>query len=378
MHILLDYRPALRQRSGAGEFIHQLALALVAAVTNTDARDSSHPPHSIGLFSSSWKDRLDPRGFEGIHTRDRRIPVTLLNLAWHRLAWPPVESLVGHPVDVVHSPHPLLTPARGAAQVVTIHDLDFLDHPERTRAEIRRDYPDLVADHARRADRVVVPSRFTADLVTSRLGVPAERVALCVPGAPAWSPRLHTSDGYVLFIGTLEPRKNLRGLLTAYEILLRRNGAVPDLVVAGAATADSSADLDRIRRPPLTGHVRYVGYVQDAGRRALYEGARVLVIPSFNEGFGLPALEAMTLGVPVVAADRGSLPEILGEAGLTADPDDHEGFANALDSVIRDDDLADSLASRGVARASGFTWHACARAALAAYIGARAQRQGLT
>lgn len=372
MHILLDYRPALRQRSGAGEFIHQLALALVEAVDG----HSNRRRHSIGLFSSSWKDRLDPRGFEDMLVQDRRIPVTLLNFAWHRLSWPPVESLVRYPVDVVHSPHPLLAPTRRAAQVVTIHDLDFLDHPERTRAEIRRDYPELVGTHARRADRVIVPSRFTAGLVASRLGVPPERIALCVPGAPAWAPRGRTEGGYLLFIGTLEPRKNLRGLLDAYEVLIGRHGGVPDLVVAGAATGDSSAELARIGASPLAGRVRYVGYVQDIDRRGLYEGARVLVIPSLNEGFGLPALEAMTLGVPVVAANRGSLPEILGDAGLVADPDDPDGFADAMQSVIQDQALADSLGTRGIARAAGFTWLGCAHAALDAYAGARARRLG--
>jgi len=117
--ILIDYRPALRQRTGVGEYVHGLASALAARLG---------PEDSIKLFSSSWKDRLPTAVVPGTSQIDARIPVQLLNLGWHRLEWPPVEW-VARRVDVVHSLHPLLIPSRGAAQVVTIHDLYFLDRP---------------------------------------------------------------------------------------------------------------------------------------------------------------------------------------------------------------------------------------------------------
>ena len=114
-------------------------------------------------------------------------------------------------------------PTRRAAQVITIHDLDFLAHPERTRAEIRRDYPDLVREHARRAARILVPSQFTAGEVEARLGVARDKISVCPPGAPNWRPRARPMNGYILFFGTLEPRKNITGLLDAYERLLAPN-----------------------------------------------------------------------------------------------------------------------------------------------------------
>jgi hypothetical protein len=122
LRILLDYRPALRERSGVGEYIHEIAAALMRRLGPSDA---------LTLFSSSWKDRLDAR-IPGARVVDARVPVRLLNLAWHRLGWPPIERLAG-PIDIAHSAHPLLMPARAATQIVTIYDLDFLDHPERTR-----------------------------------------------------------------------------------------------------------------------------------------------------------------------------------------------------------------------------------------------------
>src|SRR5512145_1238155 len=122
----MDYRPALRQRTGVGEYAHRLASALVGRLPATD---------ELVLFSSSWKDRLTPGIVPGATVVDSRVPVKVLNYAWHRLEWPPVEWLAGS-VDVAHALHPLMIPARNAAQVVTIYDLYFLDHPEGTAAEI--------------------------------------------------------------------------------------------------------------------------------------------------------------------------------------------------------------------------------------------------
>ena len=168
MRILIDYRPALRERTGVGEYVYQLVQALADEAAAAE-------PLAVTIFSSSWKDRLAPFDSGRVHTVDRRIPVRLLNALWHRLSWPPIEMLTGRTYDVVHSPHPLLIPTRRAAQVITIHDLDFLDHPEHAGAEIQRDYPSLVKLHAQWADRVVVVSRHTAGQVERRLGVPAEK-----------------------------------------------------------------------------------------------------------------------------------------------------------------------------------------------------------
>jgi glycosyltransferase involved in cell wall biosynthesis len=291
----------------------------------------------------------------------------LLNFAWHRLGWPPAELLTGGTYDVVHSPHPLLMPARAAAQVITIHDLNFLTHPERTRAEVRRDYAPLARAHAHRADAVLVPSAYTAGEVERLLELPRQRMTICPAGAPDWTPRpAAPKDGYVLFFGTLEPRKNIGGLLDAWEQLLT-GPRLPELVLAGRATDEAAPWLERISRPPLLGTVRHVGYVNDGDRRALYEGARLLVHPSFDEGFGMTVLEAMSLGVPVVASDRGSLPEVLGGAGLLVDPDRPADIADAIARLLGEDGLAESCAAKGVDRARAFRWEHTAELVYDAY-----------
>lgn len=342
LHILIDYRPALRQRTGVGEYVHHLSAALVTHLAADDR---------VTLFSSSWKDRLAPEAVAGATAHDLRIPVTALNLLWHRLEWPPVERLGASP-DVTWSLHPLRMPSRRAATVVTVHDLYFLDHPEATAREIRRDYPALARCHVRGADGVIVNSTYTARSVEDRLGVPAERITVCTPGAPAWGRRPEPPPGGpILHIGTIEPRKNTAALFEAYRRICATRPGAPPLVLAGRV---ESPEL--VPSGPSAGSIQLLGYVDPEQKLALLRRASVLVVPSWEEGFGIPALEAMTIGLPVVAANRGSLPEVLGDAGILVDPQDPVGFATGIMRLLDDEALRSAMAERGLARARDFSW----------------------
>ena len=372
MRILVDYRPALRQRTGVGEYMHNLVRAY--------AHHPAAAGDEVAVFTSSWKDRpaAGVASELGARVVDRRVPVRILNYLWHRLEWPPIETL-GAPSDIVHAAHPLLIPSRHAAQVVTLHDLFFLTDPPSTRAEVRRDYPDLASRHVRRADAIVANSRYTASLVERTFGVPATRIHVCSPGPPSWNtlgraPNLPL-EGYVLFVGTLEARKNVGALLDAYALLIKRDGRTPPLVIAGRATPDAAAWLERLSQPPLAGRGRHLGYVPDAEREATYAGARLLVMPSRDEGFGIPVLEAMSAGVPVVAANRGALPEVLGDAGTLVDPDDAEALAAAMHRMLTDEAFATACAQRGLARARDFSWDRAALTLRGAYEAALANRR---
>lgn len=345
MKVLLDYRPALRARTGVGEYVHRTALALAA---------TAPPGASVTVFSSSWKDRLcapDP----AIDTRDARVPVRALNWAWHRLGWPPIEWLTGA-VDVAHSPSPLLVPASRAAQVVTIHDLFFLDHPEATAAEVRRDYPALVASHAHRADLIVTVSATVAAQVVQRLGIDPVRVVTCPNGAPEWQPRPAVPvEGPVICVGTLEPRKNVGRLLDAWAELAAGGVRVP-LLLAGASPPSAAPLMARLARSPLQGVVRYVGYLEEANRRAFYDQARLLILPSLDEGFGLPAVEAMAAGVPLIVSNRGALPEVCGDAAVYVDPEDAHGMATAVAELLASPSRLEDLRQRGAERVRRFSW----------------------
>jgi glycosyltransferase involved in cell wall biosynthesis len=373
VRILLDYRPALRERTGVGEYVHELTRALARTAVGDE----------ITILSASWKDRPSPElaaDLADVHIADRRIPVRGLTWAWNHLEWPPVEWLAGD-TDVVHAQTPLMIPAIRAAQVVTIHDLDFLLHPERAAAEMRRDYPRLVGNHATRADHIIVSSHYAAREVILRLDLPTDKVSVCSPGAPDWAHEIgteHTSDSgkSILFVGTLEPRKNIGRLLDAYSILRERRADAPPLVLAGRVRPEMEAEMQRLESPPLAGHVTRLGYVSHEARQQLYREARLLVLPSLEEGFGLPVLEAMACGVPVVISTRGSLPEVAGDAARPVDPLDANAIAGEMERLLHPEPRRDAVL-RGRAQAARYSWDACAAAARTAYreaVAARARR----
>ncbi len=377
VRIVVDYRPALRQRTGVGEYLFQVLKAMArgerataSPVAPSCARDETH----VTIFSSSWKDRPVPADIAElgrVDLVDRRFPVKALNALWHRLEWPTIERLTGRAFDVAWSLHPLLLPSRAAAPVVTIHDLDFLAHPERTTAEIRRDYPALVRAHAHRAAHIIVNSHYTARQVENELRVPAARMTVCYPGVPDWPrPPRAAADRrreHVLFLGTLEERKNIGMLLAAYRDLVNRRPDTLPLVLAGGARPEAAPWLEEIRRPPLAGRVRHVGYVAAEQRQDLFESAALLVMPSLHEGFGMPVLEAMSLGVPVVVSDRGALPEVVGEAGLIVDPTNPDALSAAIERMLNDEACAAAAAAKGVRRARTFDWADTAAAVLGAF-----------
>lgn len=369
MRILVDYRPALRVRTGVGEYIHEMVRAYTAL-----HRDE------VAVFTSSWKDRPAPglAATLGAEVIDRRIPGKALNYLWHRRGWPPVETLAG-PFDIVHAAHPLAIPARTAAQIVTIHDLFFLDHPEATSGEIRRDYVALAAPHARRAHAVVTSTEHGRSLVINQLGVAPHHVHVCTAGAPEWQalgrgPNV-PAGGYALFLGSLEPRKNVGALLDAWELLIQRGITTPLVLAGRSSNPAATAWLERIAQPPLSGHVTYRGYVEHAQREALFTGARLLMLPSLDEGFGLTALEAMSAGVPLVASNRGSLPEVVGDGGMLVDPTHVNELAAVIARMLIDEGAARSYATAGLTRAKQFTWEKGAVALRQAYVDALARCQ---
>jgi alpha-1,3-rhamnosyl/mannosyltransferase len=288
-----------------------------------------------------------------------------------------VETLAGR-CDVAHASGPLLLPSRRAAQVITIHDLDFLHHPERTSAEMHRDFLRHIREHAGRADHIVVSSHYAAGEVARALEVDAGRISVCSPGAPAWAPdvvKARTRNGpgsTILFLGTVEPRKNIGALLEAYGAVVATHGDAPRLVIAGGLPDAAARQLSQLEAG-IKERVDVLGYVPASQKPRLYAEARMLVLPSFEEGFGLPVLEAMACGVPVVVSDRGSLPEVAGNAADPVDPHDIVGLAARMIALL-DDDLAAEATARGFARAAQYSWAACAEAATHAYAAAVERR----
>jgi glycosyltransferase involved in cell wall biosynthesis len=222
---------------------------------------------------------------------------------------------------------------------------------------------------------VVTVSATVAEQVARRLGVDPGRIVTCHNGAPEWTPRAAVPDrGPVICVGTLEPRKNIDGLLDAWSRLIDGGHRVP-LVLAGGAPPSAAPLLWRLERAPLKGVVQYIGYLEEAQRRAFYDQARALILPSFDEGFGLPAVEAMAAGVPLLVSRRGALPEVCGDAAVYFEPDDPQGMANAVAELLHSPARLEDLRQRGANRAPRFSWTASATRLWDAYAKAVERRR---
>ncbi|MBI4607399.1 MAG: glycosyltransferase family 4 protein [Candidatus Rokubacteria bacterium] len=311
-----------------------------------------------------------------------RLPNLLFGLS---AAWPllvralSVESFLG-PVDCFHSVNGVALPQRRGRRVVTVHDLSCLRVPEyHPRARVlhaRLTLPPAV----RAADAVIVPSRQTRDDLAALLGVPPEKVWVIPEApAPAFRPRSAgevapvldryglAAKGYLLFVGSLEPRKNLLTLLRAYETLYERDDNPPALVLAGGPGWRNRELLARLRASPCAASIRRVGYLDDEEIPMLTSGAACVVYPSLYEGFGLPPLEAMACGVPVVGSDIPALREVVGEAALLVDPRSSAELAQAIDRVLGDRDLRARLGALGLERARAFSWELTAQRTVEVY-----------
>ena len=303
----------------------------------------------------------------------RHLPLPRLALyeSWHALRWPPVERATG-PVDVVHATAVALPPTR-APLVVTVHDLAFLADPgQATRHGLRffRRGLELARRHAR---LVLVPSETTAAACRDA-GFDPERLRIVPWGTDAASVsdddvaatrrRLGLTRPYILFVGTIEPRKNLGGLIGA---VARLAGREVDLVVVGPDGWNEDLDA-RLGGLDGTGiGVHRLGFQPPDALPALYAGAAAFCYPSLSEGFGMPVLDAMAHGAPVVTSLGTATAEVAGDAGLLVDPHDVAAIGDALARVLDDPALADELRERGRIRAAGYTWDRTADLTARAY-----------
>ena len=333
MRVLLDTTYTLRGPSGTGVYLEQLARALRAeGVDVVEAANAARPAPAGGGLGSLRNLALDARWTQ----------VELPRRAWEAEA------------DVLHHPLPALAARAQCAQVVTVHDLAFERLPELFAPGFRRFASLTHRRAARGADAVVCVSQTTRRDVLARWGVDGAKIVVA-PHGPGQQPRLVAAvrAEHFLYVGDDEPRKNLGLLLDAYARYRADapSGAALPLVLAGRARADAAG----VRCEPTPDLAK------------LLNGAAALVHPALHEGFGLTALEAMSAGVPVIAARSPGLAETVGEAALLVDPYDAPALAAALAAVATDPALRADLAARGRQRAAGYSWQASARAHIAAY-----------
>lgn len=387
MRVALDVTPLLGAPTGVGTFC---AGALEGLAARADL--------AVRGFAVTWRRRgeIADQLPEGIAAVRRPMPARPLHWAWRRSPLPPVEWLVGR-MDVVHATNFVAPPARRAAVVVTVHDLTALRFPEMCEP-VSWGFPDQIRRALSQGAWVHTPSEWVAAEVVEMLGADPARVRAVHHGAPsgptpgspaprdpghtapgrcgAGAPRLTLPPGvgrYVLALGTVEPRKDLPGLVRAFELLAGERCDV-GLVVAGADGWGAAALEAAVGASPFKERIVRLGYVSPARRDALLVGAAVLAYPSVYEGFGLPPLEAMSLGVPVVATRAGALPEVLGEGAALVDVGDPVGLAGAIAGLLDDEAASAALGAAGRIRARRFSWERCAEGLVSIYRDAIADR----
>ena len=350
LRVLLDGTPLLGSRTGIGRY--------TAALSEELASNPEVDTRAVAFTLRGWR-RLRHVLPHGARARGMPVSARLLRMAWLRSDFPPVELFAGS-TDVVHGTNFVLPGRFRAAGVVTIHDLAFLDNPAEL-APSDRDLPELVRRGAHRADVICTPTATVADSIATRLDVDRDKIVVTPLGVnPAWftarppdderRARLGLPSRYLLFAGAAGPRKGLDWLVRTHEAA----PDLPDLVFAGPGPF------------PRTSRSRQTGYLSDVDLRTVVAGASALVLPSRDEGFGLPVLEAMASDVPVVCTDIPALREVTGDCASLVPFGDVDGLAEALRTAVIDPHAVATSSARR-AQAANFTWHTCAELTVGAY-----------
>ncbi|HEY1390759.1 MAG TPA: glycosyltransferase family 1 protein [Ktedonobacterales bacterium] len=376
MRIAIDYTPAIAQGAGIGRYTRSLVDALARLessdeylLLSADAPTAARPFPKAPSFRS-----------QVIQLAGRPIGARHLTIVWHRLQLPlPVEILTGR-VDVFHGPDFALPPALGVPRVLTIHDLAFLTHPQFATPSLARYLAAVVPRSLHRADAVIAVSEVTAADIEAQYGVASERITVISPGVDAsFAPvtdrqtlatidaRYRLEHPLALAVGVTEPRKRYDHLIAAFAQARQQPGGPRMLAIAGRRGWLYESVFQAVEEQRIGDVVRFLDYVPEVDLAALYSTADVLAMPSAYEGFGIPVIEAMACGTPVVCSNGGALPEAAGDAALIVPVDDIASLADALVAVTSEASRQEAMRARGLARAAVFTWERVARRHLEVY-----------
>lgn len=353
--IAVDLRALVRQPSGIGFFTLSLLTELAQRGRDRYVGMAQAPVYGEQQLAQA-----------GVEVEYHGAP---LGLIWQQLVLP--RRLRSEDLGLFWSPLLTLPLVLDVPAVVTVHDLTPLLFPETHSLKVRASFIPFIRPTVELARCVVTDSKATASDLRTQFPQAKHKLEVVYPGIDrafqpasddeiqAFREEIDCPRGYVLFVGTLEPRKNVAQLLEAWAGLRAADSSTPPLVLAGSVGWRSRSLLARIRALEPMG-VRYLDHLDRKTLVRLVQSASVLTLPSLYEGFGLPAAEAMACAVPTVVANTSSLPEVVGDAGLMIAPDDPSALASALSRILHDPALASELSARGLERAKRFDWELAA------------------
>jgi glycosyltransferase involved in cell wall biosynthesis len=366
MRIGIDTRLLHYDRGGISQYI----LQLIQTLREGDAKNQYH------LFSSrKGSEDYRPDGSSNFFQHPVWTP------SHNRLErWALGIEVAPYRLDVFHSPD-FIPPGFGARRrLITIHDLNFLLFPEYVNPESHRYYTQQIKWAVQEADHISADSHQTRLDLIELLKVSADKVTTVhlaakplftrVQSRPAIISTLEKYNipaGFILFVGTLTPRKNVRTLILAYNKMLQESGIDVPLILIGSKGWQYENLASTIEELRLSKKIQILDNVTDEELARLYSSAGAFALPSYYEGFGLPPLEAMQCGCPVIVSDRGSLPEIVGEAGIILDPDAVDDWAESLVAVLASQEVRENLIRAGNSQAKKFSWQKTAKATLELY-----------
>jgi glycosyltransferase involved in cell wall biosynthesis len=398
MRIALDYTTGIYPGAGIARYTR----SLVRALARLDASNSYSLFYAARGLPRPTPETEQADELFAQHPNFRGVPIPLsvrqMFAAWQRLRMPlPVDIFTGR-CEIMHSPDFVSPPHRTGADIITVHDLSFLVAPECAEPKLAAFLSKAVPTAVRRADKIIAVSHQTKRDLVRLLDTPESKIVVVHNGVDErfrvmtkdegrrtkdLEARTPPSSGeaedrlrgklslpirFILHVGTLEPRKNLKRLVEAYGILVQRGMRETGLVLAGRKGWLYEPIIEAAEKVNRNGgQVVFVDYVQDADLPLLYNMAEVFAYPSLYEGFGLPAAEALACGTPTLVSTDGALGEVVGEAALVADPKSPESIASGLQRLIEDDTLRATLSQAGPRQVAQFTWHSAAEKVLETY-----------
>lgn len=373
MRIAFDYTAGIRQEAGIGNYVRSLFDAMLALDKENE--------YTLITSGRPTRERPFPDA-PNVRGRSILIPDRYLNILWYRWHAPLPANLFTGKIDMYHGPDFVLPPlSNKIRKVVTIHDLAFLEHPEYAAASLAEYLKKVVPASVAAADVVAAVSQDSARTLMEHFGTPREKITIIPNGLRphfrritdpillgATTNKFGLKHPLVLGVGTLEPRKNHMGLIRAFhQAQSEKKNRPAMLALAGGPgwlydeTKQLVADLKLEKR------VRFLGRVSELELAILYSLADVFAFPSFFEGFGVPPIEAMACGAPVITSNTSSLPEVVGDAALTVDPQNTDELARAMLRLLSDEKLRAELRQKGYERAQLYTWPKAAQKMLDVY-----------